>query len=155
MHKKPIILHPTLTDLQSATTGRLAPRVAHRLEPWFHLARWCLTCIGLKGDRLAGDAVELMGENPQVVLGPCDQIRHCNGGLLFHAYNFHRLVALETQERGQSHSRGCGLCSTVTAVLTSKDHVVIMLCSGTVLSETEQGYRSELRLTTTQCSSLS
>lgn len=64
-----------------------------------------LTC--LKGDIFA-DVVELMGVNLQMVLGTSDQIRHSNRRLLFHWDNFHRLIALETQERGQSHSRGCG-----------------------------------------------
>lgn len=67
--------------------------------------RWCLTWFGLKAERFAADAVELMGVNPQVVGGTCDQIRHSNGGLLFHRYGFHRLVALKTQEMGQSHWR--------------------------------------------------
>lgn len=68
--------------------------------------RKCLTWFSLKADRFAADAVELMGVNPQVVHGTCDQIRHSNGGLLFHRYGFHCLVALKTQEIGQSHSRG-------------------------------------------------
>lgn len=68
--------------------------------------RWCLTWFGLKAESFAADAVELMGVNPQVVGGTCDQIRHRNGGLLFHRYGFHRLVALKTQETGQSHWRG-------------------------------------------------
>lgn len=92
--------------------------------PLFHLARWGLTCFGFKGVRSAADAVELMGVNSQSVRGACNQIRHCNRGLLFHWYNFHRLVALETQERGQSHSMGCGLHSTIMAVLTSKGHSI-------------------------------
>lgn len=40
-----------------------------------------------------------------MVHGPCIQIRHGNGGLLFHWYGFHRLVALETQERA-NHTPG-------------------------------------------------
>lgn len=71
-----------------------------------HRARCGLTCFGLKGDRFAGDAAEFMGVNPQVVLGPRDQILHCNGGLVCHRYTFHCLVALlETQERA-NHTLG-------------------------------------------------
>lgn len=68
--------------------------------------RGCLTWFGLKADRFAADPVELMGVNSQVVLGTCDQTCHSNGELFFHRYGFHRLIALKTQEIGQSHSRG-------------------------------------------------
>lgn len=68
--------------------------------------RWALTWFGLKAERFAADAAELMGVHPQVVGGACHQIRHSNGGLLFHRDGFSRPVALETQERGPSHSGG-------------------------------------------------
>lgn len=73
-----------------------------------------------------------MRVNPQVVLGAFDQIRHSYGGRLIHSHHFHRPVALETQERAQSHSRGCGPVATVTAVLVNKGHSVMMLCMESV-----------------------
>lgn len=69
-----------------------------------------------------------MGENSQMVLGARDQLGHCNRGLLYHSHNFHRLVAFETQERGQLHSRGCGLCITVMIALSSKGQSSAVLC---------------------------
>lgn len=101
------------------TTDRRVPSSA----PWFHLARWGLTWFGLKGDRFAADAAEIMGVNPHMVLGACHQIRHFYGGLFFHQYMFRRLVVtLETQERGQSHSRRCGLHSITTTYWQRSRH---------------------------------
>lgn len=75
--------------------------------PQSHLVRWVLTCFGLKGDPGAADAGELMGVNPQMVGGAGVQIRYSYWGLLHHWYALHYplcLLALETQQSGQSHS---------------------------------------------------
>lgn len=93
---------PALTELAQSLRLTGAPGVAHlMLKPG--QVRWCLTWFGLKAVRVAADVVELMGVNPQLVGDTCDQIRHSNGGLFCHRYGFHRLVALKTQEMGQSH----------------------------------------------------
>lgn len=114
------------TNLVDTTTDRVAPRVAHLAgtPACSTKARWGLTWFVLKGEGFAADAVELMGVNPQMVRGACDQICHLNGGLLFHRYNFHRLVALKTQERGADHTPGGAVWpsfhSQRLTVLTSK-----------------------------------
>lgn len=90
----------TSCELPSSRSGLLG-------APQSLLVRWLLTCFGLKNDPGAADAVELMGVNPQMVGGAGVQIRYSNWGLLHHWYALHYfpcLLALETQESGQSHS---------------------------------------------------